>query len=391
MLALLEALQDRPSATGPELAAKLGTDVRTLQARRRRPEGARHPRRGRARARRLVPAQARLPRPAADVHDRRGGRGHARADGRATPRAGGRPSALDKVRRVLPDRAAQRRRVARAAARLHGDDHARPAGRRDPARSSPTPPAATARSPRATPTSPAPRRDRTFTPVRRRRPQRPLVRPRLRRRPRRTARAASRPRQQASRSPAAASPRPTELRRRRVRRPHARARPVGARDRGRSCTTDPEHRRPPLPAHARRARRHHDDGTTLTHASRIARLGRRAAGRQRPRVHGHTARRAAGEPATGSPSGSRRPKAGVVHLVGRRLFHRVHRAEERAAVFAGVLDLLGGQLRAADGAGSRDGVVEGALFEVHAGTVARTRPEVSPINPAIRPVAAISQ
>jgi len=31
VLALLEALQDRPSATGPELAAKLGTDVRTLR------------------------------------------------------------------------------------------------------------------------------------------------------------------------------------------------------------------------------------------------------------------------------------------------------------------------------------------------------------------------
>src|SRR4051794_6168455 len=31
VLALLEALQDRSSATGPELAAKLGTDVRTLR------------------------------------------------------------------------------------------------------------------------------------------------------------------------------------------------------------------------------------------------------------------------------------------------------------------------------------------------------------------------
>src|SRR5262249_35248931 len=31
VLALLEALQDRPSATGPELAARLGVDVRTLR------------------------------------------------------------------------------------------------------------------------------------------------------------------------------------------------------------------------------------------------------------------------------------------------------------------------------------------------------------------------
>src|ERR1044071_754808 len=31
VLALLEALQDKASATGPELAAKLGTDVRTLR------------------------------------------------------------------------------------------------------------------------------------------------------------------------------------------------------------------------------------------------------------------------------------------------------------------------------------------------------------------------
>src|SRR3954452_3877808 len=30
-LALLEALQDRGSTTGPELAARLGTDVRTLR------------------------------------------------------------------------------------------------------------------------------------------------------------------------------------------------------------------------------------------------------------------------------------------------------------------------------------------------------------------------
>ena len=54
-------------------------------------------------------------------------------------------------------------------------------------------------------------------------------------------------------------------------------------------------------------------------------------------------------------------------------FHRVHGAQERAAGLAAVLDLLGRQLRAADGARSGDGVVEGALFEVHAGTVARTR------------------
>jgi predicted DNA-binding transcriptional regulator YafY len=31
VLALLEALQDRPSATGPELAAALGVDTRTIR------------------------------------------------------------------------------------------------------------------------------------------------------------------------------------------------------------------------------------------------------------------------------------------------------------------------------------------------------------------------
>ena len=71
-------------------------------------------------------------------------------------------------------------------------------------------------------------------------------------------------------------------------------------------------------------------------------------------------------------------------------FHRVDGAEEGAAFFAGVLDLLGRQLRAADGARSGDGVVEGALFEVHVGTVARTRRRVSAISAAAAPVTAIS-
>ena len=69
----------------------------------------------------------------------------------------------------------------------------------------------------------------------------------------------------------------------------------------------------------------------------------------------------------------------------------MHRAEEGTALLARVLDLLAGQLRAADGARSGDGVVEGALFEVHAGTVARTRRKVSAISAAVKPVTAISQ
>ena len=81
----------------------------------------------------------------------------------------------------------------------------------------------------------------------------------------------------------------------------------------------------------------------------------------------------------------------VAELVAGCLFHRVDRAQERAPDLTGVLDLLGGQLRAADGAGSLNGVVDCALFEVHVGTVARTLPRVSPINPAVNPVAAISQ
>jgi hypothetical protein len=78
-------------------------------------------------------------------------------------------------------------------------------------------------------------------------------------------------------------------------------------------------------------------------------------------------------------------------FVVRHYLHGVHRAEEGAALLAGVLDLLTGQLRAADGARSGDGVVEGALFEVHAGTVSRTRRRVSAIKPAVKPVTAISQ
>ena len=74
----------------------------------------------------------------------------------------------------------------------------------------------------------------------------------------------------------------------------------------------------------------------------------------------------------------------------RDFFHRVDGAEEGAAFFAGVLDLLGRQGRAADGAGSGDGVVEGVLFEVHVGTVALTRRRVSPIVAAVKPVTAIS-
>ena len=74
VLTLLEALQDRGSATGPELAARLQTDVRTL---RRDVTALRalgipvEGERGRGGSYRL---QARLPRPAADVHHRRGGR-----------------------------------------------------------------------------------------------------------------------------------------------------------------------------------------------------------------------------------------------------------------------------------------------------------------------------
>src|SRR4029453_4232950 len=75
----------------------------------------------------------------------------------------------------------------------------------------------------------------------------------------------------------------------------------------------------------------------------------------------------------------------------RELFHGMHRAEEGPTLLARVLDLLAGQLRAADGARSGDGVVEGALFEVHVGTVARTRLKVTAISAAVAPVTAISQ
>ena len=77
-------------------------------------------------------------------------------------------------------------------------------------------------------------------------------------------------------------------------------------------------------------------------------------------------------------------------LRGQRLGH-VDGAQERPAGLPCVLDLRRGQLRAADGTGSLDGVVEAALFEVHVRTVPRLRPSVTPINPAVSPQAAMSQ
>ena len=114
MLALLEALQDRPSATGPELAARLGVDVRTL---RRDVVALRdlgipvEGERGRGGSYRLRPGYRVPPLMFTSRRGRRVALGlmAARRLGLETD------GALAKVRRVLPDRVRLRRRVARAA------------------------------------------------------------------------------------------------------------------------------------------------------------------------------------------------------------------------------------------------------------------------------------
>ena len=100
------------------------------------------------------------------------------------------------------------------------------------------------------------------------------------------------------------------------------------------------HRRPALPAHARGARtdrRRHPPAT----ARRLARLGRRPAGRRGVRVHDPPPARAARQ----RPSPGRAARRGLSDAVLlRHLLHRVDGAEEGPAFFAGVLDLLGRQV-----------------------------------------------
>ena len=80
VLVLLEALQDRASASGPELARRLGVDVRTV---RRDVVSLRDlgiPVEAERGPGRRVPAPARIPDAATDAHGRRSDRGRARAD-----------------------------------------------------------------------------------------------------------------------------------------------------------------------------------------------------------------------------------------------------------------------------------------------------------------------
>ena len=196
-------------------------------------------------------------------------------------RAGGH-GALDKVSRVLPDH------LQRASTRSSSCS---------PSRSASTPRRRTARPCSRSPTRPRRHRkvsarytdyadnetDSDLHAVRRGRPQRPLVRPRLRRRPRRAARAESRPRQQGPTAGRGEAPPPDFDAVAFV------AAPSRA-SRGRTrievlLHTDTQTAAAALPADARRAEPH-QRRHTLPDARRIARLGRGPARRQRPRLHG---------------------------------------------------------------------------------------------------------
>ena len=239
-----------PSATGPELARAARRRRPHAAPRRRRPARPRHPRRGRARPRRQLPAQARLPRPAADVHQRRGRRGRARAcwpPGASAwrPRARWARSGAS-----LPDRVRLRRRVARAdrsaspatveAAPPDGEtllalaDAAR-RGRRVAATLHATPPASR-RARELSPYGVVAHSGRWYVAG-------------LRPPPRRAARPARRPRRARRRSAGRASRAPDGFDAVGVRQPHARARALGARGRGR-----PAHRPRPAPPAASRPR-----------------------------------------------------------------------------------------------------------------------------------------
>ena len=164
VLALLEALQDRPSATGPELARAARRRRPHRPPRRHRPARPRHPGRGRARARRLLPPQARLPRPAADVHQRRGGVRRARADGRAPARDRHRERAREgPPRPARTARGSASRRSSTRSASPASSTPPRPTPRR--CWRSPRPSAASAASTPATPTPRASRPPATSAPT----------------------------------------------------------------------------------------------------------------------------------------------------------------------------------------------------------------------------------
>src|SRR3954447_15487324 len=75
------------------------------------------------------------------------------------------------------------------------------------------------------------------------------------------------------------------------------------------------------------------------------------------------------------PKGRVELRGGLVLVRERHFLRRVDRAEERPAAVHRRLDLLGGQLRAALGAGSLYDRLVGVLLEVHAAMLAlRLRP-----------------
>ena len=284
VLALLEALQDRPFARGPELAARLGVDERTL--------------------RRDVTALRDLGLPV-EAERGRGG-GYRLRPGYRMPPLMFTPAEATAV--ALGLLAAQRDGVDAAApwpssaaccptasgcawrrSRRRCASRARPTRPRRRARScsrSPRPPAAAAGSSPTTPPRPARRRGgssarsgwwptapRWYVPA--------FDHGRGELRAFRADRFGAVRTQGAGRAPA------TRLRRRRVRQPHARPRPPRARGRG-----HPPYARAAVLARAGRARapsRRHADAA----ARRLARLGGRAAGLRRLPVHRRRAGRAA--------------------------------------------------------------------------------------------------
>ena len=364
VLALLEALQDRAVRDGPgarargsaSTSARVRRDIVALRDLGIPVEGER----GRGGSYRLKPGYRVPP---LMFTPRRGRGGRARADGRAPARPRDRRRAGQGPPRPARPRPA-RRRVARAHARLHRRARRRAARRRDAARARrrrpPRPPrhAPATRTPRASrpPASSAPTASSPTTAAG---TSPPTTTPAAS--CARCAPTASAP----SASAAPASPPPEGFDADRVRQPHARPRPLGARGRGPPAHR-PRHRLAPLPADARRARadrRRHAPAPPR----RLARLGRRPARRRGVRLHGPPPARA---PATASRELARAaaapPRPTIVLVAGTSSMactvQRKGPPSSRASLISWVVSFAPqtAHVRAI-------GVVEGALFEVHAG------------------------
>ena len=298
VLALLEALQDRPSATGPELAQRLGVDVRTV---RRDVTALRdlgipvEGERGRGGSYRLKPGY-RVP-PLMFTS----GEAASVALGLMAARRLGidTESALAKVRRVLPDRTRLGVEALEHTLGFTGELDAAPPDpeallaiseavrrqRRVHARYTDSAGVETARD--LSPYGLVAHNGRWYVPAY------DHLREDLRA-------PARRPLRPGSSSPAATEPAAAALRRRRLRLPRPRPRPLDARGRGRPAHHARD-RPAPLPPDPRRARappRRHAPAP----ARRLARLGRRPARRRRLRLHRPPPRTPSERPSAASPT-----------------------------------------------------------------------------------------